>query len=179
MVIETKRLLIRPTNMSDLDAIYEMLSDPVTMKYFVEGTYSKSKVKEIINRNMKETHHFTVLLKSSNRVVGKISYNPWFAPRTMEIGWIFFQTATNKGYCTEAAKSILKYAFEVKKIHRLVATCDPRNIASVRVCEKLKMKKEGFFKECIYVSKDEWWDEYFYSLLEKDYYNELSDSQEE
>ena len=66
MKLETNRLLIRPTTYSDIDKLHELLSDEDTMRYFVEGTYSKEKVKEIINRNRKETHHYTVSLKSSN-----------------------------------------------------------------------------------------------------------------
>lgn len=167
--IETERLLIRPTTMNDVDYIHHMLSDEETMKFFVEGTYSREKVKEFINRNQKETHHFTVLLKSSKRIVGKISYNPWFMKKTKEIGWIFFKTSTNNGYCTEAAKAITKYAFETEKIHRLIATCDPRNSASIKVCKKLGMVQEGHFKKCIYYKDDIWWDELFYSILEEDY----------
>lgn len=167
--LETDRLIIRPTLMKDIDVIHEMLSDKDTMKFFVEGTYSKEKVREFVNRNQKEIHHFTVQLKSSKRIVGKISYNPWFAKETKEIGWIFFNTATNNGYCTEAAKAIIKYAFEVEKIHRLIATCDPRNLASSKVCNKLGMRLEGEFKECIPYKEDIWWDELFYSMLEEDY----------
>ncbi len=167
--IETERLIIRPTILRDVDAIHEMLSDEETMKYFVEGTYSKDKVKEFINRNAKETHHFTILLKSSKRIIGKLSYNSWFMKRTKEIGWIFFKTATNNGYCTEAAKAMTKYAFEEEKIHRLIATCDPRNIASKRICEKLGMTQEGHFKKCIHYKNDIWWDELFFSLLEENY----------
>lgn len=172
MRIETERLLIRPTVLSDLDSIHEMLSDEETMTYFVEGTYSKAKVREIINRNQKETHHFTVLLKSSKRVIGKISYNPWFMKKTKEIGWIFFKTATGKGYCTEAAKAIVKYAFETEKIHRLIATCQPTNIPSRRVCQKLGMRLEGTFRECIYYKDNQWWDEEFYAILENDYFKQ-------
>lgn len=167
--LETERLIIRPTTLSDISKIHEMLSDEDTMKYFVEGVYSKEKVHEFINRNQKEVHHFTVLLKSSKRIVGKISYNPWFMKQTKEIGWIFFKTATGNGYCTEAAKAIVQYAFETEKIHRLVATCHPENIASVNVCDKLGMRLEGNFKKCIHYKDDIWWDELFFSLLEEDY----------
>ena len=172
MQLQTKRLIIRPTDMRDIDKIHEMLSDEETMRFFVEGTYSKQKVREFINRNQKETHHFTILLKSSRRIVGKISYNPWDMNRTKEIGWIFFKTATNNGYCTEAAKAIIQYAFEVEKIHRLIATCDPGNTASIRVTEKLGMVQEGHFKKCIHYKDDIWWDEFFYSLLEEDYFKQ-------
>ncbi|AIO18465.1 Putative ribosomal N-acetyltransferase YdaF [Candidatus Izimaplasma bacterium HR1] len=167
--LETKRLIIRPTVKEDNRRIHEMLSDEETMKFFVEGTYSEEKVSEFVNRNQKETHHFTIFLKSSNRIVGKISYNPWFMKDTKEIGWIFFRTASGNGYCTEASKAIIEYAFEVEKIHRLIATCQPENKASIRVCEKLGMRLEGHFKDCIYYKDDIWWDELFYSMLKEDY----------
>lgn len=172
MKLETNRLLIRPTTYSDIDKLHELLSDEDTMRYFVEGTYSKEKVKEIINRNRKETHHYTVSLKSSKRMIGKISFNPWFEQKTIEIGWIFFKTAEGNGYCTEAAKAIIKHAFEEEKVHRVVATCDPRNKSSIRVCEKLGMTEEGYFKKCIHYRDDVWWDEVFYSVLEEDYFKE-------
>lgn len=168
--LETERLIIRPTNTNDVSKIHEMLSDEETMKYFVEGVYSKQKVFEFINRNQKETHHFTILLKSSNRIVGKLSYNPWFMKRTKEIGWIIFKTAEGNGYATEAARAIIQFAFEKEKIHRLIATCQPENTASLRVCEKLGMKLEGDFKKCIHYKDDIWWDELFYSLLEENYF---------
>jgi len=168
--LETKRLIIRPTNSNDISSIHEMLNCKETMKFFVEGVYSIEKVHEFINRNQKEVHHFTILLKSSNRIVGKISYNPWVMKKTKEIGWIIFKTAEGNGYATEAAKAIAAYAFEEEKIHRLIATCQPKNIASKRVCEKLGMRLEGEFKKCIHYKDDIWWDELFYSLLEEDYF---------
>ncbi len=172
MTIKTERLIIRPTSEKDIDKLHQLLSDEDTMRFFVEGTYSKEKVKEIINRNKKETHHFTVLLKSSNRMIGKISFNPWFAPRTKEIGWIFFNTAVGNGYCTEAARAVIKYAFEHNNVHRVVATCDPRNVSSKRVCEKLNMRQEAHFVKHVHYKDDIWWDELHYSILKEDFIKE-------
>ena len=172
MELETKRLIIRPTTIKDVSKVYDLLSDEDTMQYFVEGVYSKGKVEEIIHRNELEIHHYSVLLKSSKRLIGKITYGPWIEPRTKEIGWIFFPSSRNNGYCTEAAKAITQYAFEIEKNHRLVATCDPRNLASKRVCEKIGMVQEGTFKKCIHYKEDIWWDEMFFSLLEEDYFKE-------
>ena len=42
----------------------------------------------------------------------------------------------NKGYASEAAHSVLKYGFEKMKLH-IIATCQPDNIPSYRVMEKL------------------------------------------
>lgn len=172
MYLETKRLIIKPSVTDDVEALHQILQDDITMRFFIEGPYTKEKVEEFINRNQKEVHHYSVFLKSSNRLIGKLSYNPWFAYKTKEIGWIFLRTATNNGYCTEAAQELIDYAFQVDNVHRIVATCDPNNLPSRRVMEKLMMTQEAHFKKCLHYKDDIWWDEVHYSLLEEDYFKE-------
>lgn len=167
--IETERLIIRPTQDNDLYQIHEILSDKETMKFFVEGTYSINKVREIINRNQKEVNHYTVMIKESYRVIGKISFNDWFMKDTKEIGWIFNKLATNRGYCTEAATAIINFGFEELNVHRIIATCQPENIASNKVCKKLNMRLEGTCKSSIHTKDDIWWDENHYAILKEEY----------
>lgn len=169
MNLRTGRLIIRPMIYQDIDAIHQILSDEETMTFFVEGTYSKDKVKEILNRNNKSPRHFTVSLKSSNRIIGKLSFNDWFMKDTYEIGWIFSKTATGNGYCTETAFAVLDYAFNELNAHRIIATCQPKNIASNRVCEKLGMRKEALFKKSIHFKDNIWWDEFHYAILKEEY----------
>lgn len=167
--IETDRLVIRPFQEKDIPDIHKILNDEDTMKFFVEGTYSLNKVKEIYNRNLQSVRDYTVMIKGSYRIIGKISFHKWCMKDTYEIGWIFNKTSTNNGYCTEAARAILQHGFKDMKLHRVVATCNPDNIASKRVCEKLGMSLEGNFKKCIHYKDNIWWDELFYSLLEENY----------
>ena len=167
--IVTDRLIIRPMQERDVYAIHEILSDEETMRYFVEGTYSIDKVKELYNRCNMSPKHFTVMLKNSYRIIGKISFHKWFMKDTYEIGWIFNKLATNQGYCTEAAKAVIEYGFKELNLHRIVATCQPENIASKRVCEKNKFSLEGNFKKCIHYKDNIWWDELFYAILKEDY----------
>ena len=87
------------------------------MRFFVEGTYSKEKVKEFINRNEKEINHYTVMIKDSYRIIGKISFNDWFMKDTKEIGWIFNKLSWGRGYATEAANAMIRYAFNDLNTH--------------------------------------------------------------
>jgi RimJ/RimL family protein N-acetyltransferase len=169
-ILETKRLLIRPMSQADLYFVHDYLKDPETMKFFVEGPYTVEKVKEMINRNKKSPIRYIVLKKDTSEIIGHISLSPWFMRETYEIGFIFKREYHNQGYGTEAAQKMMEYAFETLKVHRVVATCQPENIASKKLIEKLKMKQEGYFKKCIYFKDGIWWDEYFYSLLEEDYF---------
>ena len=60
---------------------------------------------------------------------------------------------------------MLDYAFEVRDAHRVIATCQPDNVASYRVMETIGMRREAHFRQCIHRGGDEWWDEYFYAIL--------------
>ena len=57
-----------------------------------------------------------------------------------ELGWSFNRNFHGKGYATEAALRVKKFAFEILKVKRLIARCDERNIPSERVMQKIGLK---------------------------------------
>ena len=63
-----------------------------------------------------------------------------------EIGYILNRRYWNQGYMTEAARKVVSFGFEQLGLHRIIATCDPANIGSYRVMEKIGMQREGLFK---------------------------------
>ncbi|PEU54170.1 hypothetical protein CN405_23180, partial [Bacillus cereus] len=46
----------------------------------------------------------------------------------------------------EAAQATVKYGFKEMNLHRIIATCQPQNIPSYRVMEKIGMRREGYFR---------------------------------
>ena len=69
MMIETKRLLIRPSTIEDAFSIHSFLSDPDTMSFFVEGTYSLKQVQDILLQNQSDLRHYTLVEHSTNQVI--------------------------------------------------------------------------------------------------------------
>lgn len=168
MRLTTKRLLIRPSECKDNHDIFEILSNAKTMTFFVEGTYSMLQVEELLQKNIEKTEHYSLVLPETNKVIGKLSFHSWFMDQTYEIGWIMNQEYTNQGYMTEAVEAVLNYGFDTLKLHRVIATCQPENIASKRLCEKF-LRLEGTFLQCINYKDDIWWDELFYAILQSEY----------
>ena len=37
--------------------------------------------------------------------------------------------------------------------------------------EKIGMRREGHFRQCIYRQENVWWDEYFYAILAKEWFS--------
>ena len=56
--------------------------------------------------------------------------------------WIDEEQAGN-GYIPEGVVMTLRFAFEELKLHRVQISIVPRNVASRRVVEKLKLRAEG------------------------------------
>lgn len=167
--LETERLIIRKFSETDLDDLLLYTSDEEVMKYLPENPYNKQETQKFISDNIKNTENLAVVLKDQNKVIGHIVFHIWYEPfRTWEIGWVFNKNYHNKGYATEAALKVLEYGFEKLNIHRMIATCDPRNTASYKVMEKLNMRREGRNVKCVYI-KGSWQDEYFYAMLEEEW----------
>ncbi|WP_080847802.1 GNAT family N-acetyltransferase [Cytobacillus gottheilii] len=169
MYIKTNRLLIRQFDSKDWQAVYEYTSDRNVMQYIPEGVFTQEKAKELVNQNMDaDAKYFPVVLLDGDILIGHIVFHKYFGEHTYEIGWVFNPRYYSKGYASEAAKGILDYSFEKVKLHRIIATCQPENIASHRVMEKIGMRREGYFKKCI-PNGSEWWDEYYYAILAEEW----------
>jgi len=81
-----------------------------------------------------------------------------------EIGYFLHPDAWDRGYATEAALLLLDFGFRELRLHRIAATCDPRNAASARVLEKAGMTYEGRLRETMRL-RDGWRDSSVYSIL--------------
>ena len=169
--IETPRLRIRSFQRSDWQAVYDYTSDQAVMAYIPEGPFTAEQARAFVADNTGEqARAVAVLRKADDMLVGHMPFHPWFAPRTYEIGWVFNRAYHGHGYATEAATALLQYSFEALHLHRIIATCQPENVASCRVMEKLGMRREAHFRKCIKRPNKEWWDEYFYALLEEEWF---------
>lgn len=64
-----------------------------------------------------------------------------------EIGYWVGLPYWRRGYCTEAARAVVQYAFDVMGLHRVTGHHLSRNPASGRVMEKIGMKHEGHLRQ--------------------------------
>jgi ribosomal-protein-alanine N-acetyltransferase len=85
--------------------------------------------------------------------------------RVGEIAYVLHPDYWAQGLGTELARLLLRLGFDELKLHRIFATCDPRNIASGRVLQKVGMVHEGRLRENILL-RDGWRDSDLYAILE-------------
>ena len=171
--IETQRLRLRPFVQTDWQAVHAYTADPGVMTYMLDldGPLTEEQARQFVAENTgDEARAVAITLKPGNQLIGHLVFHPWFAPRTYEIGWLLGKSYHGQGYAPEAAAAMLKYGFEELLLHRVIATCQPENVPSYRVMEKIGMRREGWFRKCIYRDDGTWWDEYFYALLEEEWF---------
>jgi RimJ/RimL family protein N-acetyltransferase len=92
---------------------------------------------------------FAVTLTHEKLLIGAIGLTLNPVHDRAELGYWIGQPFWGRGYCTEAARAVLDYAFRTLDLHRIHATHFTRNPASGRIMEKLGMRREGVLRRHI------------------------------
>ncbi len=146
MEIYTKRLVLRPLSPNDLQTTHEYASDKETCKYMVflpnKTIDETAEFLQAVERNWnaEKPLSYEFAICADGRHIGAISI-ALESESVGEFGWILNCAYQGRGYCTEAAKALVRFAKATLKLDKLVAHCDTRNVASYRVMEKLGMRR--------------------------------------
>ena len=95
-----------------------------------------------------------VIRKSDDRIIGDIGFKG--KPdknKTVEIGYGLLEDYWNNGYATEAVEALIEWAFHTSKVEKVIAETLKENDGSIRVLEKLHMKKVDCSETMIYWEK--------------------------
>ena len=84
-----------------------------------------------------------------------------------EIGFTLAPAHHGKGYASEAAGAMIDALFAQTNVHRIAASIDPANVASMRVLEHLGFRYEGTARRAELV-RGEWVDDMQFALLRDD-----------
>ena len=68
------------------------------------------------------------------------------------VGYWIDSSQQKKGFTTEAVEGVLAFAFGPAALHRVAAGVMPRNPASIRVLEKLGMRREGLSERLLMIA---------------------------
>lgn len=170
-VIETDRLLFRRVTEADANEILELRSNPESMKYIPKPLLKDHDdalaYYKMINDAIEDNTgiNWAVTLKGNPKLLGIIGfYRIQQEHYRAEIGYMILPEFQGRGIVTESIQTLLKYAFDVMKLHSVEAVIDPDNTASERVLQKCSFIKEAHFKENEFFD-GKFWDSVVYSIL--------------
>jgi [ribosomal protein S5]-alanine N-acetyltransferase len=159
----------------DVDALYDVFSDPRVMRYWSSGPLANREAaaamqREIAESNLKDSMwKWGLALRETNTLIGTVTlFNFNLSNGRAEIGYAMGTAYWGKGYMNEALTALIVYAFDVLKLRRLEADVDPRNAPSIRTLERLGFQREGHLRERWHV-EGELQDAFFYGLLQREW----------
>ncbi len=83
-----------------------------------------------------------VIRKSDNLIIGDAGFKGKpNSEKEVEVGYGFLERYWNMGYATEAVDGLIQWALRTADVKKVIAETETDNIASIRVLEKVKMKK--------------------------------------
>ena len=103
----------------------------------------------------------------NRQMIGDIGVH-FFDDYQIEIGYTLSPEYQGRGYAVEAVKGIVNYIFCTLKKHRITASVDPDNYASINLLEKIGFRKEAHFIKSFYMD-NQWYDDCIYSILEDEW----------
>lgn len=153
-ILETERLTLRRVLPSDVKEMFELRSNPETMKYIPRPLLTNHEealahiqmMEDKIETN--EGINWAITLKGDDKMLGVIGhYRIKPEHYRAEVGYMILPEYHGKGITTEAVQCVVDYGFNTMQLHSIEGVIDPENEASQRVLQKCGFVKEAHFKE--------------------------------
>lgn len=172
--VRTARLELRPLTGADADDLIAYRALQEVSRYVPFEPMSPARIAEKLEGGWSrrtitaegEALTLGVELGETGQVIGDLMLFFRSAEhRSGEVGWVFHPDCAGHGYATEAAHALLHLAFDDLGLHRVIARVDARNDASLRLCDRLGMRREALLVANEWC-KGAWIDEVDFALLE-------------
>lgn len=145
-VIETERLLLRTFTENDAQLIYELNLDPDVTRFTGDPVRDIGHASEVLTKVILPQYALYNHGRWAVHVKPGLEFIGWCGLKCrperdneIDLGYRFMKSAWGKGYATEAAFASLRYGFEKLGLPRIVGRAMPRNLASLKVLEKIGM----------------------------------------
>lgn len=175
--LTTPRMILRPYEPGDLAALHAMFGREDVCRYLpwppMDLERARAKLEQRLHQVRIENDGDLIVVAAieatSARHVGEFMLKVTNAgSRQGEIGWSLHPDAHGRGLATEGAREMLRVGFDELDLHRIIAESDPRNAPSIRVMERLGMRREAEFAES-WLLKGEWVGSTVYAMLESEW----------
>ena len=173
--LHTARLLLRPFDDADVNALFALHSSGHVLRYWDAPPWiERERAERFIAGCREMAEEGNGARPAIERVFdgafigwcGLTRWNPDY--RSASMGYCLDDAAWGHGYATEAGRALLQWAFDTLDLNRVQAETDTRNAASARVLEKLGFVREGTLREDCVVN-GEVSDSWVYGLIRREW----------
>jgi [ribosomal protein S5]-alanine N-acetyltransferase len=169
------QVALRPMRADDWEAIHAFAGRPEVYLYQAWEPNTAEQTRDYVAEaaaaygDPSQTQFYLSAARPDEHIIGlaqvTIHSSAW---RCAEIGYQVHPDHWGRGYGTRIAWLAVDYAFGELGMHRVEATCDPRNTGSVRILGKVGMTHEGTLRHTMRL-RDGWRDSHMFSVLEDEW----------
>lgn len=147
MHLRTERLVIRPWRVEEAPRLFEILSDPETVRWFgtpqvlTEVAQARERI-EMYDGIEPPRGVWTVADAETDRPVGSVMLIELPDTPLTQIGWYLHPDSTGHGYATEACAALLAHGRDAG-FTEIRAVIDIDNTPSIAVAHRLGMRHLG------------------------------------
>ncbi|MER5642122.1 GNAT family N-acetyltransferase [Kitasatospora sp. NPDC002227] len=172
-------MTLTPLLATDWPAVHTWASLPEVCRYQAWGPNTPEQTEQFVAAaagawsvpDGQRRYPFLVRLAEEPVGVGELHVRSR-ANRQGEITYALHPRVWGRGVGTAAGRELLARGFGELGLHRVHATCDPRNLGSARVLAKLGMREEGLLRHTALL-RDGWRDSLVFGLLEEEWRDRL------
>ena len=172
IVLETDRVLLRPLQLEDEEALQLIADDDSLWIYGLQdlskpGELNKYIRKALEDRDNETTAVWTIIDKKTNKMAGctRLAEISWKDERG-QIGWTWLgRDFQGSGLNKEMKFLILSYGFDVLNLNRIELKADERNLQSRKALLSIGAKQEGILRQHMKIYDGYIRNTVFYSIL--------------
>lgn len=164
--LETKRLILEPLQLSDMQAIYDIAQEKRSIEDFQYVACSIDDVMAWLEPSYYDPDNLMWIIRKREKAIGlfDVCFEAEYSDldsHVCRIGYFLDFREHNQGYATEALLAVINWLFCHTDIKRIEAGVTLHNIPSYRILEKA-----GFIREKVVEGNWKWYD----SVYDSAYY---------
>lgn len=152
--VHTPRLVLRPFAAEDFESLYDIQRREDVTRHLLWHARTRDETRAALTTRLTQTDlraegdnlAVAVQLRETGALLGDFNLE-WLSAELgrAEIGFVMHPDHAGHGYATEAGREVLRLAFERYGFHRVIGRCNGHNDASMRLMERLGMRREAYF----------------------------------
>jgi RimJ/RimL family protein N-acetyltransferase len=146
--VRSARMLLRPFEASDLDALAAVFSNPEVWQFPYGRAFTRDETARFLDAQLAEWDEcgfgcWLAVLTSTQVPVGYVGLSvPMFLPEILpavEVGWRFDPAVWGQGLASEGARAALEQGFTTLGLSEICSLPQSENPRSFAVCERIGM----------------------------------------
>lgn len=175
----TERLLLRRVREDDVDRLLEFRNRREVYRWLLKTEVQPIEFRAAWLRTLTDERDLSSVAELDGTVIGTASLSirdglgqdrhEAMVDAEADIGYLLDPAYAGQGYGTEIARALLHIAFDVVGVHRATAGCYADNLGSVRILEKVGMRREQYGVKDSWHTELGWIDGATYGMLAEEW----------